>query len=127
MSAPEPQAPVHFRDAQHPYEPVRTAGPLVFIAGQLGVKDGALVTGGVQAEARQAFANRRALLAGEGLGLEDLVKVTVYLSSMTDRLAMDEVYVAEMPERLPTRTCIAVAELPFRARVELDAIAYREH
>ena len=55
------------------------------------------------------------------------MKVTVYLSSMTDRLAMDEVDIAEMPERLATSTCIAVAELPFRARIELDAIAYREH
>ena len=122
----QPSAPKHYADAQHPYEPVRTAGPLVFIAGQLGVKDNALVSGGIRAEAEQAFANLRGLLAQHDLRLDDLVKVTVYLVSMSDRLALDEVYVAQMPNRLPTRTCVAVAELPFGARVELDAIAHRE-
>lgn len=118
-----PAAPRRFSDAQHPYTTTRRAGEVLFVAGQLGVADGDIVPGGVAAEARQAFANLTAALAAEGLGLNDLVKVTVYLVDMADRTAMDEVYVATLPEPRPARTCIAVAELPFGARIELDAVA----
>jgi reactive intermediate/imine deaminase len=119
----EESAPKRFSDAKHPYSTTRTAGGLVFVSGQLGVADNEIVEGGVVAQTRQAFANLERALGSAGLGLADIVKITVYLASMTDRLAMDEVYIATLPEPLPARTCIAVGELPFGARVELDVIA----
>ncbi len=123
MTEPTATAPRRFSDAQHPYSPVRRAGDVLFVAGQLGVADGDIVAGGVEGEARQAFANLTAALAAEGLTLDHLVKVTVYLVDMADRTAMDEVYVATLAEPRPARTCIAVAQLPFGARIELDAVA----
>lgn len=116
-------APRRFTDAAHPYSLTRDAGPLVFVSGQLGVADGDIVAGGIVPETRQAFANLQAALQARGLQLDDIVKITVYLASMTDRNAMDEVYANALPEPLPVRTCIGVAELPYVARVELDAIA----
>jgi reactive intermediate/imine deaminase len=98
---------------------------LVFVSGQLGLAGGALVDGNVAGQTRQAFENLTARLASAGLGLGDVVKITVYLASMSDRNAMDEVYQAALTDPLPARTCIAVAELPYGARVELDAIAVR--
>ena len=118
-------APRRFSDAEHPYSPLRTAGDLVFVSGQLGVADGEIVDGGIVAETRQALTNLRAALATAGLGFPDIVKMTVYLASITDRLAMDDVYIATLPAPLPARTCFAVGELPFGARVELDAIAHQ--
>ena len=118
-------APKRFSDAQHPYSPLRSAGDLVFISGQLGVAGGQIVDGGIVPETQQAFTNLRAALATAGLGLSDIVKTTLYLASMRDRLAMDDVYTATLPEPLPARTCFATGELPFDARVELDAIAYK--
>ncbi|PZG42959.1 reactive intermediate/imine deaminase [Spongiactinospora gelatinilytica] len=119
-------APTSPAQARHPYSPVReTPGGLVFISGQLGLANGALVVGGVAKETRQAVANLRARLASAGLGLEDVAKITVYLASMSDRNAMDQAYQQLLPEPLPARTCIAVAELPYGGRVELDAIAVR--
>ncbi|MFI0424028.1 RidA family protein [Spongiactinospora sp. 9N601] len=119
-------APTSPAQARHPYSPVREAsGGLVFISGQLGLANGALVGGGVADETRQAVTNLRARLASAGLGLEDVAKITVYLASMSDRNAMDQAYQQSLPEPLPARTCIAVAELPYGARVELDAIAVR--
>lgn len=119
-------APTSPADARHPYSPVReTTTGIVFVSGQLGLADGALVDGGVAAQTRQAVDNLAARLASAGLGLEDIVKITVYLASMSDRNAMDEVYQSALTEPLPARTCIAVAELPYGARVELDAIAVR--
>ena len=116
-------APRRFSDAQHPYSATRSAAGLVFVSGQLGVAGGEIVSGGIDAETRQAFRNLHTCLAAVGLDLEDIVKVTVYLASMSDRLAMDEVYVAVLTAPLPARTCFAVGELPFGARVELDVIA----
>lgn len=87
--------------------------------------DGEIVSGGIAAETRQAFTNLAAALAAVGLGLSSIVKITVYLASMADRLAMDDVYIGLLSESLPARTCFAVGELPFGARVELDAIAHQ--
>ncbi|MEO5833910.1 MAG: Rid family hydrolase [Nakamurella sp.] len=116
-------APRRYSDAQHPYSTTRRAGGTLFVAGQLGVSDGDIVTGGVVAEARQAFANLTTALATEGLELSDVVKINVYLVDMADRTAMDEVYVESLTVPRPARTCIAVSQLPFGARIELDAIA----
>jgi reactive intermediate/imine deaminase len=117
-------APKRYSDAQHPYSLLREAGDLVFVSGQLGVADNEIVAGGILAETHQAFANLKAALGTVNLGLQDVVKVTIYLASMADRLAMDDVYVELMPARLPARTCFAVGELPFGARIELDVVAH---
>ncbi|MEV0159946.1 RidA family protein [Nonomuraea fuscirosea] len=120
-------APASPAQARHPYSPVRETGTgLVFLSGQLGVADGRVVPGGVAAETRQALANLRAKLASAGLDHRHVVKITVYLTTMADRDAMDAVYQETLPEPRPARTCVAVAELPYRARVELDAVAVRD-
>ena len=124
MSTGAPSSPAQ---ARHPYSPVRDTGTgLVFVSGQLGVADGEVVDGGVAAETRQALANLGGKLAAAGLEFRHLVKITVFLTSMDDRNAMDAVYQGTLPEPLPARTCVAVAELPYGARVELDAIAMRD-
>ncbi|MCS7477142.1 RidA family protein [Umezawaea endophytica] len=120
-------APASPSQARHPYSPVReTETGLVFVSGQLGIADGRIVEGGIVEETRQAFANLRARLEAVGLDLRNLVKITVYLASMADRNAMDALYQDTLPHPLPARTCVAVAELPYGARVELDAIGVRD-
>ncbi|TRO59310.1 RidA family protein [Streptomyces sp. IB201691-2A2] len=120
-------APTSPSGARHPYSPVRaTEAGLVYISGQLGIADGGIVEGGIVPETRQALANLQSRLASAGLELRHLVKITVYLASMDDRNAMDAIYQEALVEPLPARTCIAVAELPYKARVEFDAIAVRD-
>ncbi|MEU9189723.1 RidA family protein [Streptomyces sp. NPDC048484] len=120
-------APTSPSGARHPYSPVRaTEAGLVYISGQLGIADGDIVEGGIAHETRQALANLQSKLASVGLELRHLVKITVYLASMDDRNVMDAIYQEALVEPLPARTCIAVAELPYRARVEFDAIAARD-
>jgi reactive intermediate/imine deaminase len=119
-------APASPAQALHPYSPVRDTGTgIFFVSGQLGLADGRIVPGGIAAETQQALENLRTRLASEGREFRDIVKITVYLASMADRNAMDAVYQQTLAEPRPARTCIAVAELPYRARVELDAIAAR--
>jgi 2-iminobutanoate/2-iminopropanoate deaminase len=62
------------------------------VSGQIGLEHGTLVTGGVQAELRQALANLAGLLAGEGASLTDVVKTTVFLRHIDDYAPMNQAY-----------------------------------
>ena len=94
------------------------------VSGQLSLRDGALVHGGVAGEVRQALANLSALLEAEGAALADVVKTTVFLRHISDYPAMNEAYVAAFADHRPARSAVAVADLPMSALVEIEAWAY---
>ncbi len=103
---------------------------MVFTAGQIALDPatGQLVAGGVVEQTERVFRNLAAVLAGAGLGLDDVVKTTVYLVDMADFEAMNEVYARHLGGSLPARTTIAAAGLPRGARVEIDCVAVgRDH
>ncbi|TDD90407.1 RidA family protein [Actinomadura rubrisoli] len=108
----------------HPYTPVRRAGDLLFVSGQLGVDDQGELPGDITAETHLAFANLRGQLEQHGAGLSDVVKVTVYLGDLADRAEFDPIYADYFREPRPARTCIEAGALPFGARVEFEAVAY---
>ena len=107
-----------------PYTPVVRAGEWLVCSGQVGLRDGALVDGGLAPQLEQALANLRALLEGEGVSLADVVKTTVFLTDMADYAAMNEVYVAAFGDHRPARSAVAVAGLPLGAAVEVEAWAW---
>lgn len=94
-------------------------------SGQIGAVDGALVSGGLRGELRQAITNLAELLATEGLGLADVVKTTVFLRHMNDYAVMNETYMECFGDNRPARTACGVAELPIGALVEIEAWAHR--
>ena len=107
-----------------PYTPVVRSGEWIVCSGQLGMKDGALVDGGVAAETTQAVANLAGLLESEGAALRDIVKTTVFLTNMADFATMNEAYVAALGDHRPARSTIGVAALPLAgAAVEIEAWA----
>src|SRR5699024_10251297 len=73
-----------------PYTPVVRAGDWIVTSGQIGAVDGTIVAGGLRAELRQAIENVDELLRGEGAGLADVVKTTVFLRHMSDYAVMNE-------------------------------------
>ena len=73
-----------------PYTPAVRAGDLVFVSGQLGMRDGALVEGGVAAQTAQAVANLSARLAEMGASLTDVVKTTCFLVDMNEFATFNE-------------------------------------
>jgi 2-iminobutanoate/2-iminopropanoate deaminase len=107
-----------------PYTPIVRAGDLLVVSGQVGIRDGALVSGGVEAETRQAVANIAALLESEGASLADVVKTTVFLRHMRDYPIMNEAYTSAFGDHRPARSAVAVAELPMVALVEIEAWAH---
>lgn len=108
-----------------PYTPVVRAGDFLVVSGQIGLRDGALVGGGLEEQLRQAMSNLRGLLEGEGAALDDVVKTTVFLVDIGDYAEMNRIYVDEFGDHRPARSAVAVAALPLGARIEVEALAYR--
>jgi len=108
-----------------PYTPAVEAGPWVVVSGQVGIADGALVEGGLEAELRQAFTNLRALLATKDIDLTNVVKTVVFLTDMDDYAEMNRIYMEEFGDHRPARSAVAVAALPIGASIEVEAWAYR--
>jgi reactive intermediate/imine deaminase len=108
-----------------PYRDVVEAGQLVFVSGKLGRRNGDVVPGGARAETEQAMLNVKESLERVGLGLSDVIKITVYLSSISDWDDMNRGYLAALGAHRPARSSVGVEELPAGARIELDVIAYR--
>ncbi|MGO4592218.1 Rid family detoxifying hydrolase [Leifsonia sp. 2TAF2] len=117
-SAPEPVGP---------YSHAAAGGGLVYLSGQTPIDPGTgrLVEGGVDVQAAQVFRNLRAVLDATGLGLDDVVKVNVYLTDMGDFAAVNSVYAETFSPPFPARTTVAVAGLPLGARVEIELVASR--
>lgn len=107
-----------------PYTPVTRAGDWVICSGQVALKDGSLIDGGVGAQVTQALANMAGLLEGQGASMSHVVKTTVFLVDMADYAEMNEAYVAAFGDHRPSRSAIAVRELPIGAQVEIEAWAY---
>jgi 2-iminobutanoate/2-iminopropanoate deaminase len=110
-----------------PYSQAIATGNFVFCSGQVPLEpaSGALVEGDVRAQTRRALENLSGVLNAAGSSLAQVVKTTVFLNSMGDFTAMNEVYAEFFPGDPPARSTIAVAELPKGARVEIEAIALR--
>lgn len=111
-----------------PYSHWRRAGDLVVISGQLGVVPGAsgptLVDGGVSGQLRQALANARRVLAEAGATFDQVVKATLFLLDMDEFGACNEVWREEFEPPFPTRSAVAVAQLPLGALAEVELWAY---
>ena len=107
-----------------PYTPIVRAGPWLVVSGQLGLREGKLVSGDTVDQLTQAIQNLSGLLAQEGASLADVVKTTVFLRHMSDYPRMNEAYVAAFGDHRPARSAIGVAELPLNALVEIEAWAF---
>ena len=110
--------------AAGPFSPAVHAGGFIFLSGQIGQDPatGKPVEGGIEPQAEQLFVNLRAVLDAAGKSFADVVRAGVYLASMDDFAAMNEIYARHMPSPYPARTTIAVAALPLGAAVEIDLV-----
>ena len=107
-----------------PYTPAVRAGDWLIVSGQVGLADGKLVPGGLEAELRQALANLRGHLEANGAEMSNVVKTTVFLRHMSDYALMNEVYIELFGDHRPARSAIGVADLPIGALVEVEAWAH---
>ena len=112
--------------AAQPYSDAVWNGDLLLLSGRVGLgPDGKIVDGGVAAECEQAIANIAVVLEQAGLALGDVLRATVYLTSMDDYAVMNQAYTSAFSAALPARTCMAVTALPLGARIEIEVTAGR--
>ncbi|MEZ4236089.1 MAG: RidA family protein [Myxococcota bacterium] len=108
-----------------PYSQAVVVGGLVFCSGQIALDPatGALIEGDVAAQTHQVLANVAAVLAEAGSSLDRVVKTTVFLKSMGDFAAMNEVYAERFGAHRPARSTVEVSRLPRDVAVEIEVIA----
>jgi 2-iminobutanoate/2-iminopropanoate deaminase len=111
-----------------PYSQAIQVGDMLFASGQIGLDPatGQIVSGGIVEQTVRVLENMKAVLTQAGLDLAHVVKTTVFLKTMTDFAAMNEIYAKYLaPEGVipPARSTVAVAGLPKDALVEIEFIA----
>ncbi len=108
-----------------PYSQAIQCGNLVFCSGQLGLDAGTgkLVGDSVESQTREALHNLRAVLLAAGLGLDQVVKTTVFVANMDDFPLVNQVYAQVFGEHKPARATVEVARLPLDALVEIECVA----
>jgi 2-iminobutanoate/2-iminopropanoate deaminase len=111
-----------------PYSQAVRVGDTLFTSGQVALDPatGALVSGGIREQTTRVLDNLTAVLEEAGLDMSHVVKTTVFLKSMNDFAAMNEVYaryLAPADVVAPARSTVEVARLPKDALVEIELIA----
>ena len=107
-----------------PFSQAIEIGGFLYLSGQVGQDPttGKLVAGGIAAEAERVFQNLSAVLKAAGKSFDDVVRAGVYLTSMSDFVALNGIYAKHFSQPFPARTTIAAAALPLGACVEIDLV-----
>ena len=108
-----------------PYsQAIKASGTFLFCSGEIPLTaSGGIVQGDVREQATQCMANIGAVLKEAGLGFENIVKTTIFLSSMSHFAAANEVYGSYFKSEPPARSTVAVAGLPRGVDIEIEVLA----
>ena len=107
-----------------PYSQAVRAGDTLYMSGQIPLdpKTMQIVDGGIDAQARQVFANLRAVAAAAGATLTDIVMLTILLADLAEFAQVNDIMAAHFDAPYPARATYQVAALPRGARIEVEAV-----
>jgi 2-iminobutanoate/2-iminopropanoate deaminase len=108
-----------------PYSQAIQAGNFLFLSGQIPLdpKTGELVKGDIREQTKQVLKNIKGILESQGLGMENVVKSTIFLKDIGNFNQVNEVYATYFPSSPPARSTVEVAKLPRDADIEIEALA----
>jgi len=108
-----------------PYSQGVHAGNMIFTSGQLPInpETGELIKGDIQQATRHSLDNVKAILSTSGATLEDVVKVTVFVTDINNFSLINEVYAEYFSNHKPARSLVEVSNLPKGGEIEIEAIA----
>lgn len=117
-NAPEPVGP---------YSQATSFGNLIFCSGQIPInpQNNEVMKVEIQAQAKLVMENISAVLKAAGVGFQNVVKTTIFLTDMNDFAKVNEVYGTYFKENPPARSTIQVAGLPKGVNVEIEVLAHR--
>lgn len=108
-----------------PYTPAVRVGDFVFISGQIPMDPATnqIVEGGIEEQVKQCIRNLAGVLKQEGLGLDNIVKTTIFLTDLNNFATLNKVYGPYFSGIRPARSTVEVSRLPMDVLVEIEAIA----
>jgi 2-iminobutanoate/2-iminopropanoate deaminase len=108
-----------------PYSQAIQARNLLFLSGQIPLdpKTGELVKGDIRQQTQQVLKNIKGVLESQKLGMDNVVKMTIFLRDMGNFNQVNEVYATYFPSSPPARSTVGVAKLPKDANIEIEAVA----
>lgn len=103
---------------------VVTGGTTVYLSGQIGLEPGTgdLVSENFDAQVRQAFENMQAVIEAAGGTLNNIVKLTLFLTDLNKFTSANAIMAEIIPQPFPARSTLGVASLPKNAQFEVEAI-----
>lgn len=110
-----------------PYNQAVKIGGFLFVSGQVAIdpKTNKMIKGSLEEEIEQVLKNIEAILIGEDLTFENVVKSTIFLTDMSDYPTVNQIYGKRFSNAIaPARETIAAAGLPANARLEISVIAH---
>lgn len=111
--------------ARGPYSHAVKSGNLLFVSGRTpsNLKTGELLDTNIKETTKLAIENVKVILEEVGIGLENVVKTTVFLRDMADFEEVNKIYAEYFKADPPARSCVQIGKLPRNAAVEIEAIA----
>jgi 2-iminobutanoate/2-iminopropanoate deaminase len=109
-----------------PYSQAIQAGNFLFLSGQIPLdpKTGELAKGDIREQTKQVLENIKGILESQKLGMEDVVKVTIFLKDIGNFNQVNEIYATYFPSSPPARSTVEVSKLPRNAEIEIEIIAF---
>ena len=106
------------------YSQAVASGKTVYLSGQIPLdpKSMTLVTGGIEAQVHQVFRNLAAVARAAGGSLQQAVKVTIFMTDLSQFAKVNEIMAQYFTKPYPARATVGVAALPRGAQVEADAV-----
>lgn len=108
-----------------PYSPAIKAKGFLFVSGQVPIDPltGQVVNGGIEEQTRQVIKNAIVLLEAAGTSLNNVIKTTLFITSMDEFPTVNETYSCYFNQSPPARSCVEVSALPKGAKIEMELIA----
>ena len=107
------------------YSQAVRCGDTVYMSGQIGLDPQTMqMVDGIEAQIVRVFENLKAVAAAAGGSLDDVVRVTVYLTDLAHFARVNEIMATYFREPYPARAAVGVASLPRGALVEVDAVLH---
>ena len=108
-----------------PYSQARVINSFIFTSGQIPLKpDGSVVSGNFELECVQVLDNVKAILESSGSKMSNIIKLTVYLTDLSNFDVLNSVFDKYFSDSFPARSTVEVSKLPKNSRVEIEAIGF---
>lgn len=129
-AAPGSKTVVATKDAPEaigPYSQAIRHGNTLYLAGQIPIdpKSNQLNTGSIEDQTRLVLDNLKAVLAANGMTMDDVVSTSVFMKDLNEFARMNAVYATYFKDKPPARATVQVARLPRDVAIEISAIAVR--